>query len=57
MMALSKQLLSILVCPTCHGRFEYQPSKNRLACPACQKVYPVTDDVPVLLTDQAITLK
>lgn len=56
-MTLSKQLLSILVCPACHGRLDYQPDKSRLVCPTCQVAYPVTDDVPVLLTDQAITLK
>jgi len=56
-MALSKQLLSILVCPACHGRLEYKPDKNRLICPVCRVAYPVADDVPVLLVDQAVTLK
>ena len=56
-MPLSMQLLDILVCPVCHGRLDYQPSQNRLVCPACNVCYPVTDDVPVLLTDEAIPLK
>mgnify|MGYP003525000672 CR=1 FL=1 len=56
-MTLSIQLLNILVCPACHGRLDYQPDQNRLICQACQVAYPVVDDVPVLLADEAIPMK
>ncbi len=56
-MALSKQLLNILVCPTCHGKLDYQVDKNRLVCTRCEAAYLVTEDVPVLLSDEAMPLK
>lgn len=48
---LSKEILEILCCPKCHGDLLYEPEKNRLTCKACGKVYPIRDDIPVMLID------
>jgi hypothetical protein len=56
-MALSKQLLNILVCPICHTKLDYHADQYRLDCPTCKLGYPVTEDVPVLLSDEAKPLK
>lgn len=56
-MALSKQLLNILVCPTCHSKLDYQVDQSRLVCMSCKLAFPVTEDVPVLLVDEATPLK
>ena len=50
---LPKDLLDILVCPACKQALEYDAEKQTLKCGACKRVYPVRDDIPVLLIDEA----
>ena len=52
-MALSEDLLSILVCPVCKGDLTYDREGNTLTCSACKLCYRVVDDIPVMLVDQA----
>jgi hypothetical protein len=53
---LSPQLLAILVCPKCKGALEYHESESSLTCPACRLRYPVRDDIPIMLLDEATPL-
>ena len=55
-MSLSPQLLAILVCPRCKGPLEYREQESSLTCPACALRYPVRDDIPVMLIDEATAL-
>lgn len=55
-MSLSPQLLEILVCPKCKGTLEYRERESSLLCPACKLRYPVRDDIPVMLIDEATPL-
>jgi uncharacterized protein YbaR (Trm112 family) len=52
-MALSQELLEILVCPLCKTPVKLTPDKNGLKCSTCRRVYPVRDDIPVMLVDEA----
>jgi uncharacterized protein YbaR (Trm112 family) len=52
-MALSPQLLSILVCPRCKGELEYREQENALLCHACRLKYAVRNDIPIMLLDEA----
>jgi uncharacterized protein len=54
-MSLSPQLLAILVCPKCKGELEYidNPPDSSLICRACRLRYPVRDDIPIMLIDEA----
>ena len=56
-MTLPEKLLNKLVCPKCQGSLTYDPEGNRLTCPKCQLKYRVTDDIPVLLLDEAEKLE
>lgn len=49
-------LLAILACPKCRGNLELRESteKKGLACEACAVVYPIEEDIPVLLIEEAI---
>lgn len=50
---LDPQLLEILVCPKCRGALELQESPPSLLCHACKLRYPIRDDIPILLIDEA----
>jgi uncharacterized protein len=53
---LSPQLLSILVCPKCKGELEYRADEPSLVCHGCRLKYPVRDDIPIMLADEATPL-
>ena len=55
-MSLSPQLLSILVCPKCKGELEYREQESSLVCNHCKLRYPVRDDIPIMLIDEATPL-
>jgi uncharacterized protein len=52
-MAVSQELLEILACPACKAKVELKPDGNALKCVACKRVYPIRDDIPVMLIDEA----
>jgi uncharacterized protein YbaR (Trm112 family) len=52
-MAISKDLLEILVCPVCKAVVELKADQSGLKCVQCHRVYPVRDDIPVMLVDEA----
>jgi uncharacterized protein len=52
-MAVSKELLDILVCPVCKTPVTLLDDQNGLRCSACRLVYPIRDDIPVMLVDEA----
>lgn len=53
-MAISKELLEILVCPICKAEVILKEDGSGLKCVQCNRVYPVRDDIPVMLVDQAV---
>lgn len=50
---IAKELLEILVCPACKQPLEYRTTPESLKCTQCHRVYPVNDDIPIMLVDQA----
>ena len=52
-MAISKDLLEILVCPLCKAPVEMKQDETGLKCVQCKRVYPIRDDIPVMLVDEA----
>lgn len=55
-MTLAPQLLAILVCPKCKGPLEYREQESALVCRQCALRYPVREDIPILLVDEATPL-
>jgi uncharacterized protein len=53
-LAIDEELLEMLVCPACKTKVELKPDGSGLKCPGCGRVYPVRDDIPVMLIDEAI---
>jgi hypothetical protein len=56
-MPISQELLEILACPKCKGEIHPNPSDDGLVCDACRLMYPIRDDIPVMLIDEAIKLE
>lgn len=52
-MAISKELLEILVCPECKTKVELTPDGAGLKCGTCRRIYPIKDDIPVMLPEEA----
>lgn len=55
-MSLAPQLLAILVCPKCKGALEYREAEASLICHRCALRYPVREDIPIMLVDEASPL-
>ena len=55
-MALSKDLLEILACPRCKGDIRLSEKGDGLICDRCKLLYPIKDDIPVMLIDEAISI-
>ncbi|HID36472.1 MAG TPA: Trm112 family protein [Ghiorsea sp.] len=53
---IDKDLFAILVCPKCKGNVGYNQDKSGLTCKPCKLEYPIRDDIPVMLIDEAKTL-
>jgi uncharacterized protein len=56
-MAIDKELLLILACPKCKGEVRMTPEQDGLVCRACRLKYPIKDDIPIMLIDEAIQLQ
>lgn len=50
---MDKTLLEILACPLCKSGLRFNKSKMELICPACRLAYPIRDDIPVMLAEEA----
>jgi uncharacterized protein YbaR (Trm112 family) len=50
---LNPALLEILACPKCHSELRADDAAERLVCTGCGLRYPVRDDIPVMLIDEA----
>ncbi|MCF8104854.1 MAG: Trm112 family protein [Desulfohalobiaceae bacterium] len=55
-MALNKELLDILACPKCKGDLELTQKEDGLICHACELVYPVKEEIPIMLIEEAVSL-
>ena len=52
-MPVDPELLEILACPACKTPVRLVKDGTALKCDACHRVYPLRDDIPVMLIDEA----
>ena len=52
-MALDPKLLEIIACPKCRGRLESKPDGTALVCKTCRLAYPIVDEIPNLIAEDA----
>jgi len=53
-LAIKKELLEILCCPKCKGDLHLNEKEEGLICNKCKLMYPIKDDIPIMLIDEAI---
>jgi uncharacterized protein YbaR (Trm112 family) len=51
--ALSQDLLDILACPKCKGELHLTEKQDGLICEACKLKYPIREDIPIMLIEEA----
>lgn len=56
-MSLKPELLEILVCPRCKGSLLYREAESALDCRACLLRYPIDEDIPVMIVEEAKPLE
>ncbi|HKW33269.1 MAG TPA: Trm112 family protein [Candidatus Acidoferrum sp.] len=56
-MTIPKYALDILVCPVCRTRIELLPDESGLKCVSCRRVYPIRDEIPVMLPEEAVIME
>ncbi|BDG08151.1 Trm112 family protein [Anaeromyxobacter paludicola] len=52
-MALAPELKEILACPRCKGELAFHEEQGEIHCERCRLVYPIRDDIPVMLIEEA----
>lgn len=52
-MTIPRYALDILVCPVCKTRVELLADESGLKCVSCRRVYPIRDEIPVMLPEEA----
>ena len=52
-MPIPKYALDILVCPLCKTKVELLADESGLKCVSCRRVYPIRDEIPVMLPEEA----
>ena len=50
---MDPRLLEILVCPICKGPLDNRKARQELVCKPCRLAFPVRDDIPIMLEDEA----
>jgi uncharacterized protein YbaR (Trm112 family) len=53
---VDKTLLDILVCPLCKGPLYYAKAAAELICRADRLAFPIRDDIPIMLEEEARVL-
>ena len=53
-MNLDPEFIAILRCPACRGTVEQKPDGAGLKCVGCHRVYPIRDDIPIMIVEEAV---
>ncbi len=48
---IDKELLEILACPLC--KTDVRLENDKIVCTNCGRIYPIRDDIPIMLVDEA----
>jgi hypothetical protein len=52
-MSISASFIAVLACPLCGAEVKLTADEKGLKCSSCYRVYPIKDDIPVMIIDEA----
>ena len=52
-MPVDPRLLEILSCPLCKVKVSLTPNGEGLRCTECRRIYPIQNDIPIMLVEEA----
>jgi len=55
--SIDRELLDILACPKCKGNVHLNEEEDGIICDSCKLKYPIRDDIPIMLIDEAIPIE
>jgi uncharacterized protein YbaR (Trm112 family) len=50
---VTEELIQLMICPACGAQVQLKPDGTGIKCVACRRVYPIKDDIPAMLVEQA----
>jgi len=53
---INRELLDLLACPRCKKQVRLNQDSSGLVCAQCRLLYPIRDDIPIMLADEAVPL-
>ena len=56
-MALNRELIDILACPKCKGAIKLRDDQSAFECGTCKLAYPVVDEIPNFIIEEAQPIK
>jgi LSD1 subclass zinc finger protein len=52
-MKITEEFVEMMLCPACRGPLKLKPDASAIKCLSCRRVFPIKDDIPVMLVEQA----
>ncbi len=56
-MSINPDFLAILRCPFCKSKVELKADGSGLKCETCHRVYPIRDEIPIMIIEEATVEK
>ncbi|MGB2590484.1 MAG: Trm112 family protein [Candidatus Acidiferrum sp.] len=56
-MAIPKEWLEIVACPVCKTPVKFTPDNSGLKCETCHRIYPIRDEIPMLVLEEGVVEK
>jgi uncharacterized protein YbaR (Trm112 family) len=56
-MALNRELIELLACPKCRGKLDLRSDESAFSCARCKLAYPVVDEIPNFIIEEAKPLE
>jgi uncharacterized protein YbaR (Trm112 family) len=52
-MKITEEFVEIMICPACQSKVRLRADGDAIKCLGCRRVYPIEDDMPMMLPDKA----
>ena len=52
-MKITEEFVEMMICPACQSKLRLKEDGSAIKCVGCRRVYPIEDDMPMMLPDKA----